>query len=318
MVKVFFSYSHLDETDRNTLEKHLAVLKREKVIGTWHDRRIPAGDTLHEEIDRNLVKSNLVLLLVSHEFLASDYCCGMEMKKALEMRQGGVARVIPIILDHCDWQATPLRELRACPQDGKPISDYPNPNKAFSEITQEIRRVVEEIRSAGAAREKSGTPAMSDAPVHETNGIIVDKVRSSNLRIRKYFSDYDKDTFRRAAFEYTVKLFNNSLEELQQRNGDINFAFEKEGNKFSATVYRSGKEIASCLVINRTGGAFSSGITYSHGRSENTMNSLLTVEDDGYALFLVPAFATSGEKDKLSENGAAEFYWSIFMEQLQR
>jgi hypothetical protein len=111
MIIVFFAYSHNDETYRNELEKHLSVLKRQGFIETWHDRRIVAGDGLENEIDQNLVDSNLVLLLISPDFLASDYCYSKEMKKALKMRSEGVAWVIPIILEHCDWKNTPLKEL---------------------------------------------------------------------------------------------------------------------------------------------------------------------------------------------------------------
>jgi hypothetical protein len=239
------------------------------------------------------------------------------MKKALEMRRQGVAWVIPIILDHCDWRSTPLGDLLACPQDGKPISDYPNPNKAFSEVTEEIRRVSREITSAQGTSTRPEMQGRCDLPVHESEPVIVDNMRSGNLRIKRQFSDYDKDTFRRNAFEYMARFFNNSLEELQRRNLDINFTFEKEANTFFATIYRSGKEIASCFVANRAGDNSWRGITYSHTRSKNSIDSLLNVEDDGYSLFLVPIFSMPGEKDRLSERGAAEFYWSMFIEQLQ-
>ena len=147
MVKVFFSYSHNDENGRNELEKHLAVLKRQGFIETWYDRRILAGVSLHEEIDQNLVESNLILLLVSPDFLDSDYCYSKEMQKALHMRSEGIAWVIPIVLEHCDWKNTPLGNLRACPQDGKPVSDSPNPNRAYNEIVQEIIPKLKSTRS---------------------------------------------------------------------------------------------------------------------------------------------------------------------------
>lgn len=317
MVKVFFSYSHQDETNRNELEKHLAVLKRERLIETWHDRRILAGASLGSEIDQNLVEANLLLLLVSPDFLASDYCYSMEMRKALEMRGQGIAWVIPIILDHCDWRSTPLRDLLACPKDGTPIADYPNPNKAFSEVTHEIRRVIQEITSTQMANGKSSAQSRQDVSAHECKPTVVDKARSGNLRIKREFSDYDRDTFKKNTFDYMAKFFNNSLEELKTRNYDIRFTFEREGIRLSATVYRSGKEIARCTVVNRGRGNSWQGITYSHGRDENSINSSLNVEDDGYSLFLIPMVNMSGEKERLSEKGAAELYWSMFIEQLQ-
>ncbi len=317
MVKVFFSYSHRDETNRNELETHLSVLKRERLIETWHDRRILAGANLGSEIDQNLLESNLFLLLVSPDFLASDYCYSMEMRKALEMRDQGVAWVIPIILDHCDWRSTPLRDLLACPKDGTPIADYPNPNKAFSEVIHEIRRVIHEITSAPMTKGESRAQSRQDLSARESKPTIVDKARSGNLRIKREFSDYDRDTFQKNTFEYMARFFNNSLEELKTRNQDMRFTFEREGNRFDATVYRSGKEIARCTVVNRGRGNSWQGVTYSHGRDENSINSSLNVENDGYSLFLIPRFDMSGEKERLSEKGAAEFYWSMFIEQMR-
>ena len=318
MVKVFFSYSHNDETDRNELEKHLAVLKRQGLIDTWYDRRILAGASLNQEIDQNLLESNLVLLLVSPDFLESDYCYSNEMQKALEMRSHSIAWVIPIILEHCDWKNTPLKNLLACPQDGKPVSDYPNPNKAYNEIVQDIRGVIDEISEKLPKTKKAASKESSITPVSKSKPVVVDNIRSSNLRVKRKFTDYEKDTFKQNAFEYIAKYFNNSLEELKQRNPDIKYIFDKEANRFYATIYRSGSEIASCLIINRVGSVSWGGITYSHNKNDSGINSSLNVEDDGYSLFLVPMLGMTGNEEKLSEKGAADYYWSMLIERLQQ
>ena len=91
MITVFFSYAHHDEALRNELEKHLAMLKRQGVIDTWHDRRIDAGQDVHAEISEYLGKADIILLLVSADFLASDYCYDIEMRRALERHQRGEA-----------------------------------------------------------------------------------------------------------------------------------------------------------------------------------------------------------------------------------
>jgi hypothetical protein len=317
MIKVFFSYSHNNETERNELEKHLAVLKRQGLIETWYDRRILAGSEQDNVIDQNLVESNLVLLLVSPDFLASDYCYSKEMQKALDMRREGASWVIPIILEHCDWKNTPLKGLLACPRDGKPISDYPNPNKAFSDIAQEIRRVIGEISEKQSETAKSVAKATHGATKSEPKPVIVDNIRSGNLRITKEFTDYEKDTFKKDTFEYMAKYFNNSLDELKQRNPDITYMFDKESNKFYATIYRSGSELASCMIVNRVASDSWEGITYSYGKNGSGINSSLNVEDDGYSLFLIPRLSMAADKTKLSKKGAAEFYWSMLIERLQ-
>ena len=87
MVSLFFSYSHRDEEFRDELEIHLAMLKREGSISAWHDRRIDAGAKLHDDISEHLETANIILLLVSPSFLASDYCYEREMTRALERQK---------------------------------------------------------------------------------------------------------------------------------------------------------------------------------------------------------------------------------------
>ncbi len=318
MVKVFISYSHNDEADRNELEKHLSVLRRQKLIEPWNDRRILAGVNLGNEIDKKLTESDLILLLVSPDFLASEYCYSKEMEKALQMRREEIAWVIPIILEYCDWKNTPLKDLRACPKDGQPISEYPNPNKAFQEVVEDIREVIDKIRAERADACETAPKEVSAKGDLKLQPVFVDDVRSSNLRIKKGFTDYERDSFKKEAFEYIRKFFKNSLDELKKRNPDIEYIFEKEANKFYATVYRSGCEIASCSVINRVGNDSWRGITYSRSKQDNSVSSLLTVQDDGYSLFLAPTLMMANSNEPLSQRGAAELYWNRFIEPLQQ
>ena len=111
MAHVFISYSHADEALRNELEKHLGGLLRQGVITTWHDRRIPPGEDLHGQIDDHLNTADVVLLLVSADFLASDYCYDIEMNRAMERHERGEVRTIPVILRPCDWQGAPFGKL---------------------------------------------------------------------------------------------------------------------------------------------------------------------------------------------------------------
>jgi len=102
MVTLFFSYSHKDEDLRNELETHLALLKRQGIISSWHDRRITAGGDIDKTISSELESSQIILLLVSAHFLASDYCYEKEMTRALEKHKDGSAVVVPVILHPCD------------------------------------------------------------------------------------------------------------------------------------------------------------------------------------------------------------------------
>lgn len=134
MLTVFLSYSHQDEALRNKLETHLTVLKRQSVINVWHDRRIGAGKEVHREISEQLDKADIILLLVSANFLASDYCYEVEMKRALERHERGEVRVIPVILRPCEWHEAQFGHLLAIPPDGKPISKFADQDDAFLEV----------------------------------------------------------------------------------------------------------------------------------------------------------------------------------------
>ena len=81
---VFFSYSHKDKRFRDKLEDHLSILKYRGLISTWHDREIHAGEEWAQQIDIHLEKAHILLLLISSDFMSSQYCYGIEMKRALE------------------------------------------------------------------------------------------------------------------------------------------------------------------------------------------------------------------------------------------
>ena len=145
-IEVFFSYSHPDKELRDQLDDHLSVLKRLDVIKAWHDRMITAGTLLEEEILRHLEASRIILLLISSNFIASDFCYSKEMMRAIERHKAGEARVIPIILRPIDnWQATPFGNLLALPTDGRPVTSWQNTDEAFADVARGIRNAVEEL-----------------------------------------------------------------------------------------------------------------------------------------------------------------------------
>lgn len=142
-IEVFYSYAHADEALRDQLEKHLAVLKRQKVISAWHDRLITAGEDSANEIDQHINSASIILLLVSADFLTSDYCYEIEMTQALGRHKAGETRVIPIILRPCDWQKSPFGKLQALPKDAKPITTWADRDEAFLNVAEAIRIVAE-------------------------------------------------------------------------------------------------------------------------------------------------------------------------------
>lgn len=142
-LEVFLSYAHKDEKFRAELSSHLASLKREGVIKDWHDRQISAGEEWADEIDVHINSARIILLLVSADFLASDYSYAIEMKRALERHEANQACVIPIILRPCDWTKAPFGKLQALPKNAKPVSKWGNRDEAFLSIVEGIRKVAE-------------------------------------------------------------------------------------------------------------------------------------------------------------------------------
>ena len=145
---VFFSYSHRDETLRDALAVHLKTMERQGLIRSWHDRRIEAGEGWKHAIDEHLNSADLILLLISPYFIASDYCHDLEMGRALERHGVGDADVVPIILRPCDWQSLPIGELQALPRNGEPITLWKNEDQAFLSVAQGLRALIERRQAA--------------------------------------------------------------------------------------------------------------------------------------------------------------------------
>lgn len=321
MPSVFFSYSHADEKLRDQLDKQLSLLKRQGVIETWHDRRIGAGQEFAGSIDAQLEACDIILLLVSADFLDSDYCYDIEMRRAMERHEEGSAIVIPVILRACMWHGAPFGKLLATPRDGRPVMQMPDIDAAFLEVAQAIKEAAERLRKASSARTVPAAPPAQRRDVGIS--MITDAPRSSNLRLAKSFTDRDKDQFKKEAFEYICAYFTNSLAELSARNSDIDGDVRRiNENRFTAAVYQNGKAVARCTVF--IGGEFfGEAIAYVHGETEasNTSNESLSIKADDEMLYLsaLGIGSIGGTRSaKLSMEGAAELFWSMFFQPLQQ
>jgi tetratricopeptide (TPR) repeat protein/energy-coupling factor transporter ATP-binding protein EcfA2 len=163
-VRVFYSYSHKDEKLRDTLQEHLSLLKRDGVISEWHDRGIGAGREWAGAIDEHLKSADIILLLVSSSFIASDYCYDVELKLALGMHEAGKARVIPVILRPCKWEKAPFGKLNALPKNAKPVTKWSNRDDAFTDIANGIGLVAEELKSKRREADAPAAPAVNPQP----------------------------------------------------------------------------------------------------------------------------------------------------------
>ena len=315
MAHVFFSYSHEDEELRNELEKHLAVLLRQGVITTWHDRRIGPGEELHGQIDEQLDAAEIVLLLVSADFLASDYCYDVEMLRAMERHERDEARVIPVILRPCHWRDAPFGTLMAVPPDGKPVVKHATLDDGFLEVAKAIRQVAGPTHPRDPSDRASHSAASLERPAPSGP-------RSSNLRVRGEFTDRDRHVFLVDSFGYIARYFENSLSELQERNDRVEADFRRiDANRFEARAFVGGDERAHCGIwLDGVHG--SEGLYFSFdGAGGGSYNESMSVSDDGYTLFLAPLgmahHRTRRDDAPLTMEGAAEYFWSLFVERLR-
>jgi internalin A len=143
--RLFYSYSHKDKALRDKLEVRLKILQNQGLIQEhWHDRCIIPGTNWKQELDDNLEKADIILLLVSPDFLASDYCYEIEMTRALERYKAGEAIVIPILIrSGVDWNSVSFSHIQALPADLKPVTKWADPDDAWLDIEQGIRQAIE-------------------------------------------------------------------------------------------------------------------------------------------------------------------------------
>lgn len=320
MAKVFFSYSHKDELLRDELEKHLASLKYRGLIESWHDRRIEAGEEWEQAINSHLHDADVILLLVSSDFIASRYCYEIEMQEALRKHDAQEATVIPIILRPCDWHDLPFGKLQAATRDGQPVNKFPSLDDGFLEVVQSIKAALIKKSKPDDVAERFmvGTPHAEFDALQEHS-----KARSSNLGLRKKFSDRERDMFVIASFEYIAAYFENSLKELCARNPMHDYKFRlRDAHALEAVIYSDGKQAAKCGIWLGEG-SVNQGIAFSYSGLGlgNSFNENLSVVDDGHCLGLralgMAIYAGMGREDMLTQEGAAEGYWALFIKPLQ-
>jgi hypothetical protein len=166
-VKIFFSYAHEDEAMRDELAKHLKPLRRDGAISTWHDRCLTAGREWAGEIDRELETADIILLLISIDFLSSDYIDGVELTRAMARHEARSARVIPVILRPCLWQRSRFAKLNPLPTDGKPVKIWRSSDAAFCSIAEGIIKTIHEIAGIGEGTSESVEKTTQPIPSEE-------------------------------------------------------------------------------------------------------------------------------------------------------
>lgn len=150
-LRVFYSYSRADQKQRLKLSKHLALMERSGLIRAWYDNEILPGAEFDKEIAQKLAEADIILLLISPDFMASDYCQDIELPAAMKRREDSGVAVLPVIIRETHgWKTHPvegitLGKLNALPLSGKPVPDWPTQDKGWANIAAGIERVANEL-----------------------------------------------------------------------------------------------------------------------------------------------------------------------------
>ena len=149
--EVFISYSHKDRKLLDELTVHLSNLRKQGIISNWFDGDILPGSAWRTELTNRLNQAHIILLLVSADFISSDFCYDIEMVRAIERHNAGEACVLPIILRPCDWAGTPFSEIQALPDEAKPVVKWPTHDEAFLNVVKGIRKAIKDLEKKGKA-----------------------------------------------------------------------------------------------------------------------------------------------------------------------
>ncbi|MFM9087676.1 MAG: toll/interleukin-1 receptor domain-containing protein, partial [Cyanobium sp.] len=145
-LKVFISYAHEDSPWVEKLKSHLSLMERQGILKVWHDRCLTAGEHWAEAIDHALAEAQIVLLLISPDFMNSDYCFGKEMQEALAREQRKDAVVVPVLMRPCDWESAPFAKSNVVPSDNRPVSTHPGgEDEALALVAGELRRLAKKL-----------------------------------------------------------------------------------------------------------------------------------------------------------------------------
>jgi tetratricopeptide (TPR) repeat protein len=213
-MKVFYSYAHEDEDLRQRLQTHLGVLKYQHLITDWHDREIHAGEEWAKKIQVHLDTADIILLLISPDFLNSEYINSVEMKRALDRHNAGEAQVIPIILVLVYWKDTPFSKLLVLPKDGKPVMSryWHNSDEAFLNIAEGISNVVK--KSPAKTKEQW----WKDGSTYNNAGLYEEALSACEEAIRldfKYAQPYKRKgdvLYKLRSYEETLQLYEQAIQ----------------------------------------------------------------------------------------------------------
>lgn len=312
MKKAFIAYARTDKEMVARLRTHLAGLKHAEKLETWFDGEITVGEPWEERISNELNRSNIVILCVSADFLASKYVQTVEMPRALERNQAGQCQVLPVILKPCAWQEHPFARLQVTPEGGKPVTKYTDQEEAWTEVIQAIHKTIEPVPS-----HSNSLPLTESAPIPEG---------APAKRFHQTPSDHDIDKFVLETIAGIRQYFQASIKNLENANPGWKGEIRTMGNDaFEATIYDAhGQRKAHCGIFRALAlGIHSPTIGYNESGvgDRNTSNDQLSLgqERKGPTLdwqsFMSGIFSQADKNMDIAQAG--KHLWKQFTQHLE-
>lgn len=148
--KIFTIYAWEDKNAMLQLLRHLKPFEEDFDLSFWHDDPINTGQEWKPQDESRLNEADIFLLLVSADFMNSEFIKQLEFKNIIDRYKENKSVVIPVILEYCRWEIDfksddynfNLNELQVLPNDGKPLENWSSPDLAFNNIATNIKKVI--------------------------------------------------------------------------------------------------------------------------------------------------------------------------------
>ena len=316
MKKAFVAYASADRDVVKRLLTHLKGLKYAGKLETWYDREIAAGESWEEQISNELNHSDIVVLCVTADFLASKYVQTVEMPNALNRVHAGQCKIIPVILKPCAWQEHPFARFQVTPEGGRPVTDFPDQEKAWTEVIKAIDGAIE-----AAPNHTNDSPAAKSAPTPEG-------APAKRFHAHEAPSDRDIDEFVLETLKAIRRYFLTSVTNLEEANPGWQGKIQGTGDDaFEATIYNArGERRTHCgIFLAPRFGSRSPAIRYSTDGAGNrdSFNDTLNLAQGNKGPILKwqsmasGGFLQYGDKNILDTNQACEHLWKQFIQHME-
>lgn len=185
-LKAFISYSHDDMRFKNSLLKHLESINKLFNIDFWHDGEINAGGHINDDVIYALNISDIIILLISENYISSNFCYNIEMERAFQRERNNECIIVPVLLKNTSLnEAMPFYNLKTLPTDRKPITSFRPYDKGYADVTEQltklIRTFLDNKTSLNQKGKKNNTPKIASAEFKTDNKLFINIAQNGTI-----------------------------------------------------------------------------------------------------------------------------------------